>query len=161
MLIIPAWHSDRYVVVKMVSIFPDNAVRGLASVQGIVTLIDAVSGRPLATLVGQEITLRWTAAASVLAAQYLARADVSRLLVIGAGALGGHLARAHAAVRPIREIDVWNRTPARAEELAAVLREEGFAAQAGANADNAMRTADVITCATMSPEPFVRGSLLK
>ena len=80
---------------------------------------------------------------------------------MGAGALGGHFVRAHAAVRPIREIDVWNRTPARAEELAAALRDEGFAAQAVANADNAMRTADVITCATMSPKPLVRGSLLK
>ena len=80
---------------------------------------------------------------------------------MGAGALGGHFVRAHAAVRPIREIDVWNRTPARAEEIAAALRDEGFAAQAVANADNAMRTADVITCATMSPKPHVRGSLLK
>ena len=89
MLIIPAWHSDRYVVVKMVSIFPDNAVRGLASVQGIVTLIDAVSGQPLAMLDGQEITLRRTAAVPVLAAQCLARADAARLLLMGTGALGG------------------------------------------------------------------------
>jgi alanine dehydrogenase len=161
MLVMPAWRSDRYIVVKMVSIFPDNAARDLASVLGIVVLIDAASGQPLATLDGPEITLRRTAAASALAAQYLARADATRLLVMGAGALGGHLTRAHAAVRPIREIDVWNRTHARAEQLAAALREEGFAAQAVANADNAMRVADVITCATMSPEPLVRGALLK
>jgi ornithine cyclodeaminase len=161
MLVMPAWRSDRYVVVKMVSMFPDNTARGLASVLGIVVLIDAASGQPLATLDGPEITLRRTAAASALAAQYLARADATRLLVMGAGTLGGHLARAHAAVRPIREIEVWNRTSARAEQLAAALREEGFAAQAVANADNAMGTADVITCATMSPEPLVRGSLLK
>ncbi|MBT3401712.1 MAG: ornithine cyclodeaminase family protein, partial [Rhodospirillaceae bacterium] len=50
---------------------------------------------------------------------------------------------------------------ARAEQLAAALREEGFAAQAVTDADNAMRAADVITCATMSPTPLVRGSLLK
>ena len=141
MLVMPAWRSDRYVVVKMFRIFPDNAVRGLASVQEIVTLIDAVSGQPLAMLDGQEITLRRTAAVSALAAQCLARAD--------------------AAVRPIREVDVWNRTPARAEELAAALREEGVAAQAVVNADNTMRTADVITCATISPYPLIRGSLLK
>lgn len=161
MLVMPAWRSGRYVVVKMVSIFPDNAARNLASVLGIVVLIDAASGQPLATLDGPEITLRRTAAASALAAQYLARTDSKRLLVMGAGALGGHLARAHAAVRPIREIDVWNRTPARAEQLAAALREEGFAAQAVTTAENAMRTADVITCATMSPTPLVRGALLK
>ena len=161
MLVMPAWRTDRYVVVKMVSIFPDNAARDLASVLGIVVLVDAASGQPLATLDGPEITLRRTAAASALAAQYLARTDATRLLVMGAGALGGHLARAHAAVRPIREINIWNRTPARAEQLAAALREEGFAAQAVTNADNAMRAADVITCATMSPTPLVRGALLK
>ena len=110
---------------------------------------------------GQEITLRRTAAVSVLAAQCLARDDAARLLVMGTGALGGHLSRAHAAVRPIREIDVWNRTPARAEELAAALRERGFAAQAVVNADNTVRTADVITCATIPPYPLIRGSLLK
>jgi ornithine cyclodeaminase len=161
MLVMPAWRSGRYVVVKMVSVFPDNATRDLASVLGIVVLIDAGSGQPLATLDGPEITLRRTAAASALAAKYLARADASRLLVMGAGALGGHLARAHAAVRPIREIDVWNRTPERAEQLAASLRNEGFAAQAVTAADEAMRAADVITCATMSPEPLVQGAHLK
>jgi len=72
MLVMPAWRAGRYVVVKMVSVFPDNAKRGLASVLGVVVLIDATTGAPLATLDGPEITLRRTAAASALAAKYLA-----------------------------------------------------------------------------------------
>jgi ornithine cyclodeaminase len=161
MLVMPAWRAGRYVVVKMVSVFPDNAKRGLASVLGVVVLIDATTGAPLATLDGPEITLRRTAAASALAAKYLARPDAARLLVMGAGALGSHLARAHAAVRPITEIDIWNRTPARAEDLATNLREEGFAARAVDDPYDAMTTADVISCATMSPDPLVRGAQLK
>ncbi|MDA0367994.1 MAG: ornithine cyclodeaminase family protein [Proteobacteria bacterium] len=161
MLVMPAWKAGRYVVVKMVSIFPDNAKRGLDSVQGIVVLIDATTGQPLATLDGPEITGRRTAAASALAAQYLAREDAQRLLVMGAGTLGAHLARAHAAVRPIRKIDVWNRTPERAARLAAALRDEGFDASAVTHPEESMRNADIVTCATMSPEPLVHGALLK
>ncbi len=161
MLVMPAWKAGRYVAVKMVSIFPDNAKRGLDSVQGIVVLIDATTGQPLATLDGPEITGRRTAAASALAAQYLAREDAQRLLVMGAGTLGAHLARAHAAVRPIRKIDVWNRTPERAARLAAELRDEGFDASAVTHPEESMRNADIVTCATMSPEPLVHGALLK
>ena len=62
---------------------------------------------------------RWrTACASALAASSLARQDASRLLVIGAGALFPYLAKAHSAVRPIREIRIWNRTLANAEAAA-------------------------------------------
>ncbi|MEQ8246601.1 MAG: ornithine cyclodeaminase family protein [Alphaproteobacteria bacterium] len=161
MLVMPAWKAGRYIVVKMVSVFPDNANRGLASVQGIVVLIDATTGQPRATLDGPEITGRRTAAASALAARYLARPDAHHLLVMGAGTLGGHLARAHSAVRPIRQISVWNRTPARAEKLADDLRRDGFEAAAVAQPDAAMRTADIVSCATMSPIPLVHGALLK
>jgi len=161
MLVMPAWKSDRYVVVKMVSVFPGNTKRGLDSVQGIVVLMDANTGQPLATLDGPEITGRRTAAASALAAQYLARQDAQRLLVMGAGTLGAHLARAHAAVRPIRKIDIWNRTAERAAKLATELRSEGFDASAVTHPEESMRTADIVTCATMSPEPIVHGALLK
>ena len=161
MLVMPAWKSGRYIVVKMVSVFPDNAARGLASVLGIVVLIDAATGQPLATLDGPEITGRRTAAASALAARYLAHPDAQHLLVMGAGSLGGHLARAHSVVRPINKISVWNRTPTRAEELASELRREGFDAAPVLQPDAAMRTADIVTCATMSSVPLVNGALLK
>jgi len=161
MLVMPAWRAGHYVVVKMISVFPDNMTRGLASVLGTVVLIDANTGAPLATLDGPELTLRRTASASALAARFLARADAKHLLLMGAGALGGHLARAHAAVRPIQKIEIWNRTPARAEVLAADLCDEGFDARAVGDPDEAMGTADVISCATMSAAPLVRGALLK
>lgn len=161
MLVMPAWRAGRYVVVKMISVFPDNMTRGLASVLGTVVLIDATTGQPLATLDGPEITARRTAAASALAARYLAHPKASHLLLMGAGTLGGHLARAHAAVRPIHRIDVWNRTPARGEDLAEALRSEGFDAHTVHDPEDAMRTADVISCATMSPDPLVRGAALK
>lgn len=161
MLVMPSWRAGRYTVVKMVSVFPDNAAKGLDSVLGLVVLFDARTGAPLATLDGKALTRRRTAAASALAARYLAREDATQLLIVGAGTLGSELARAHAAVRPIDTIMVWNRTPARAAALVEALNDEGFAAAAVSAPDEAMAAADIVSCATMSPQPLVQGALLK
>jgi ornithine cyclodeaminase len=110
---------------------------------------------------GRALTLWRTAAASALAAAFLARKDASHLLLVGAGALAPYLARAHANVRQIQKISIWNRTPARAEELAAFLRSEKFEAHAVRNLENAACEANIISCATLSNELLVRGAWLK
>ncbi|TIQ24741.1 MAG: ornithine cyclodeaminase family protein, partial [Mesorhizobium sp.] len=88
-----------------------NAI-GKPAVMGLYLLLDGVTGEPQALIEGQRLTQWRTACASALAASYLARQDASRLLVIGAGALSSFLAKAHSAVRPIKSIHIWNRTPA-------------------------------------------------
>jgi len=110
---------------------------------------------------GPRLTQWRTACASALAASYLAREDASRLLVIGAGALSPFLAKAHAAVRPIKTIRIWNRTPANAEKVAADLRAEGFAASAATDLDAELGEADIISSATISTTPLIKGALLK
>ena len=72
-------------------------------------LLDAKSGTPLALFDGPALTARRTAAASALAASYLARPDCERLLMVGAGALASHLIHAHVSVRPIVNVLVWSR----------------------------------------------------
>ena len=108
----------RGVGVKLVTVFPGNRARGLASVSALYVLLDGATGHPVALLDGEALTLRRTAAASALASTYLSRADASTLLVIGAGALAPYLAAAHCAVRPITRVLVWNRHAERAEHLA-------------------------------------------
>ena len=78
----------------------------------------AQTGRTLALIDGPALTLRRTAAASALAASYLARADCERLLMVGTGALASHLIEAHASVRPIHNVLVWGRNPEKAAKLA-------------------------------------------
>ena len=160
-LLMPAWLGGEATGVKLVTVTPGNEAEfGLPSVQGVYVLFDGQSGRPLALLDGTALTLRRTACASALAADYLARPDAARLVMVGAGALGPHMVRAHAAVRPIREVGVWNRTRAKAEALAADLAAEGFAAAAVDDLEAAVRAADVVSCATMSAEPVLRGDWL-
>jgi ornithine cyclodeaminase len=117
-LILPAWQYGRHQGVKLVSVFPGNEARGIASVQGLYLLFDGTNGLPLLCVDGAALTLRKTAANSGLAASFLARRDSSTLLMVGAGAMAPHLIAAHAAVRPIRRVLIWNRTAARAEALA-------------------------------------------
>ena len=84
------------------------------SIYGSYMLMSGETGEPLAVMDGTTLTAWRTACASALAASYLAREDAAHLVMIGAGALAPHLVRAHASVRPIRRVTLWNRTRKRA-----------------------------------------------
>ncbi|MBN9075745.1 MAG: ornithine cyclodeaminase [Rhizobiales bacterium 65-79] len=169
LLLMPAWtdfaaagsSEGGYVGVKVVTVSPDNNALGKPAVMGLYLLLDGRTCEPRALIDGQRLTLWRTAAASALAATYLARKDASRLLVVGAGALAPFLARAHSAVRQIREIRIWNRTAANAERIAEALRQEGIAAVASENLDESVGWADIVSCATISSTALVKGALLK
>ena len=124
-------------------------------------LLDGKTGEPMALIDGQRLTTWRTACASALAASYLAREDASKLLVIGAGALSPFLARAHSAVRPIDEIRIWNRTRSRAENVVESLKADGLNASVADNIDEAVGWADIVSSATISDAPLVKGKFLK
>ena len=161
LLLMPAWIEGRYVGVKIVSVFPGNADRKLDSVQGSYVLLSGQTGQPLASIDGRMLTLRRTACASALAASYLARNDAERLLMIGTGALAPHLILAHAAMRPIREVLVWGRDPAKATALAQRLDGRMLKVRATTDLEGAVGGADVISCATLSKSPLIQGAWLK
>jgi ornithine cyclodeaminase len=169
LLLMPAWTdfkaagagADGHIGVKIVTVSPDNNDIAKPAVVGLYLLLDGVTGEPQALMDGPRLTQWRTACASALAASYLAREDATKLLVIGAGAQCKFLARAHAAVRPIKQIRVWNRTLANAETLAASLRGEGFEATAVSDLDAELGWADIITAGTISTTPLVKGARLK
>jgi alanine dehydrogenase len=161
LLLMPAWQVGRHIGVKLVTIFPDNGKASLPSVMGVYLLIDGRSGRPEALIDGPMLTLRRTAAASALASRFLARADASRLLMVGTGALAPHLIEAHASVRPIREIKIWGRDPAKAAALARRMAKPGRTVEPAGDLASAVAAADVISCATLSRTPLVKGAWLE
>jgi ornithine cyclodeaminase len=124
-------------------------------------LCDGATGQHLAIIDGNEITGRRTAAASALAGRHLARADATRLLIVGGGHVAGLMAEAWRAVRPIASVVVWNIRPAGAERLAAALRAQGISATATEDLERAVRAADIVSCATLSHTPLVRGAWLR
>jgi len=158
-LLMPAWGKGS-LGVKIVNVFPGNSARGLPAVQGVYVLQDGRTGAPLAVLDGTRLTLWRTSAASALAAKHLARENSQRLTLLGAGALAPFLVRAHASVRPIREVTIWNHNPERARALAATLLNEGFTARAESDLESAVRWADVVSAATLSTTALIRGAWL-
>ena len=161
-LLMPAWTTNgAYLGVKIVNVFPDNAALGLPAVQGTYVLQSGKTGQTLALLDGTRLTQWRTAAASALAARHLARKDARNLLIVGAGALAPFLARAHASQRPIEFIEVWNHRPDGAERLAASLAAAGFRTRATKHLQDAVREADIISCATLSHAPLIAGAWLQ
>lgn len=161
LLLMPSWQGRAAMGVKLVTVFPGNGALGLNSVFSTYLLCDGATGQHLAVIDGNEITGRRTAAASALAGDYLARRDASTLLIVGAGHVAGMMAQAWAAVRDIRRVMVWNVRAGRAETLAAGLRAEGFDAVSVEDLEGAVRMADIVSCATLSNEPIVKGAWLR
>jgi len=161
LLLMPAWRVDSYIGVKVATVFPGNPERGLPSVLANYLLNDGRTGQPLALISGQPLTNRRTAAASALAADYLAVKDATRLLMVGTGAMAPELVEAHASVRPISEVRVWGRTPEKAARLAGQLQGRGYRAEAESDLAAGVAWAQVISCATMSTEPLIRGDWLR
>ena len=161
LLTMPAWRKGGHIVIKLLSVFPDNSEKGLPAINGQVLLINGENGLALAAIEGASLTVRRTSCASALAASYLAREDASHLLMVGAGALSPHLVHAHAAVRPVRQVSVWNRNEANAAKVVEGLKDSGLDARLVTDLDAAVPEADIISCATMSVTPLVKGELLK
>lgn len=162
-LIMPAWHKGAggFLGVKIVNVFPGNAARSLPSVMGTYVLMNGDTGAPLAVIDGTRLTLWRTAAASALAARFLAKPDAATHLMVGAGALAPFFIRAHRAVRPIARTILWNKTRENAETLAAELAAEGVTVEVAADLETAVREADIISTATLATAPLVRGGWLK
>jgi ornithine cyclodeaminase/alanine dehydrogenase-like protein (mu-crystallin family) len=148
--------------VKLVTVMPGNAGRGLPTIHALVTWIDAATGRPLAIVDGAAVTAMRTGAASGVATRILARADAETLTVIGAGAQAEWQIRAVLAVRPIRRVHVVardaERTAAFAERMAAAM---GVPVDATSDREDAVRGADVVCCATTSSEPVFDAAWLR
>ncbi|HEX6705134.1 MAG TPA: ornithine cyclodeaminase family protein [Albitalea sp.] len=161
LLVMPAWSAGLGVGTKLVTVHPHNPRLGLPSIHGLYVLMDAATGRPLAVLDGGELTARRTAAASALASRHLSRAGSRCLLMVGTGRLARYLPLAHAQTRTIDRVLVWGRSPAKAEETANALRTDGLKADVALSLQDAVAQADIVSCATLSNEPLVRGDWLR
>lgn len=161
LLLMPAWQPGQYIGVKLVSVFPDNHLRSLPAIHGSYLLSSGRTGELLAVLDGGELTARRTAAASALAARHLAREDASTLLMVGTGRLSVNLIEAHSRVRPIQQVLIWGRDQDKASQAAAEARTLGYTVEVASDLETAARQADIISCATLSRAPLIRGEWLK
>ena len=160
LLLMPAWQAGEHVGVKLVIVAPENAKKNLPAIQGTYTLFDANTGVPLAQMNAPLLTAKRTACASALASSYLSRKESHSLLMVGTGVLAPHLIQAHASIRPIKEVYVWGRNFAKAMVLTKQLKLKDIKLTPIENIADGM-SADIISCATLSPEPLIHGQYLK
>jgi len=143
-----------YIVAKLNSNFPQNRPRhALPTIQGLVVLYDGENGRPLAVLDSIDITIKRTAAASAVAAKYLARPNSSVLTLCGCGQQAAAQLRALCAVLPLRRILVFDLDPSAAQNFAVHLSDE---LQLEIEPGPALRKSDVCVTCTTANKFFVR-----
>lgn len=158
LLVSPAWVAGEGIGVKVVTVVPGNARRGLLSVAGAYLYLDGDTGQPLAMFDGAVLTSMRTAAMSALASRHLSRHESRRHLVVGAGALAPDFIRAHRQVRPIETTLIWARRQGEAAQLAEDMRESGLAVEAVDDLEAAVRRADIVSCVTSARAPVLQGA---
>ncbi len=152
--LMPAVYRD-VIGAKLVTVFPQNATRGLHSHDAMIHLFRAETGEPLAVLGGRAITAWRTAAVSSIATRELANPDARVLAILGSGVQARTHHRALSQVRSFDEVRVWSRTREHATRFAGEIGGEPMSAEA------AVRGADVVVTVTSSSEPVLRGAWLK
>lgn len=161
LILMPSW-TDNYIGIKQVVVAPDNHTKQLPAIHALYTLLDAVTGQPVAQMDAAGLTSRRTACTSALAASYLAREDSKTLLIVGGGKVAQHLLQAHSAVRHYSQVFIWTRNPSKGATLVSDLQKAGFDHVTYVdNLKEAVGQADVISCATLSHEPLILGEWIK
>jgi alanine dehydrogenase len=147
---------DHICGLKWVNVHPDNPARGLLTVMAKILLNDPETGLEFADLDGTHITDYRTGAAGGIAARFLARADATRLGVIGAGAQARTQVAAVLKVRAIRGIVVFDRHLEHAQQVAAELSKTyGVEARAARAMAEAVTDRDIVVTTTPSRTPLV------
>jgi len=154
-----AWIKGAGIGIKTATIFPDNLKRtpALPSIHAVFTLFDDETGVPTSLIDGILVTKWKTAGDSITGARLLARPDSKVLTIVGAGAVADSLIDAFREAFPsLERIILWNRTFAKSEELA---KQKGV--ETIASLQEALAVADIVSSATMSIEPVLKGEWIK
>ncbi len=152
-----AWIDGMGIAVKSVTVFPGNPDIAKPLIHGAVTLFSDTDGMVAAVLDGQLVTKWKTAGDSLYAATRLARPGSRNILIVGAGTVGRSLWQAYYAGFPDARFTVWNRTVANARKMA----QDCPGIAVADDLEAAVRAADIVTSATMSTEPLIRGDWLQ
>jgi ornithine cyclodeaminase len=141
---------------KLITQVPGNAARGLPTMIATLLLLDPATGVPLAVMDATWLTELRTAAVSAVATRALRDKRPRRLAILGSGALARSHALALAAVVPLSHIRIWSPTRANAERCAA-----DIGGSASADAESAVRDADIVVTVTNASTPVLMGHWLK
>lgn len=155
------WRGPDLVGLKIGSYWPDNRAKGLASHGSTTLLLDDATGFPVALIAATYLTALRTAAADAVAVRALARADASRLAIIGAGHQAWYELVAVSHVRTLSHVAIWSRDFERAEAMAARARAELSLDATAMDACSAVSGADIVLTVTSAAAPLIDDEWIK
>ncbi|PIE08327.1 MAG: ornithine cyclodeaminase [Rhodobacterales bacterium] len=151
-----AWVDGMGLAVKTATVFPENPADRVPAVNGAVNLYTDAHG-VLEAIVDFHLVTKWkTAATSLVAARLLAPEDPESILIVGAGRMAKAMRAAYGWLYPGARFLVWNRSPAGAEDIAAHFPDTLVVT----DLESAVRSADIVSTATMSRQPLIEGDWL-
>ena len=150
--------TPRYAGVKLVTVAPGNAERGLPRIQGVYLLLDGQTLAPLAIVDGAALTSLRTPAVSAVAVRHLAVAAAHRLVIFGTGPQAwGHL-EAIRQIRPITHVGVVGRRGDQVMSFVNRCRAAGLTADPAS--PDAVAEADIVCCCTTARQPLFDSARL-
>lgn len=152
-----AWIDGVGALTKTAMVFPNNPTQGLPMIHGGACLYSDTTGA-LDAVIDFDLVTKWkTAGDSVFAATMLARPESRKILILGAGVVSHNLRRAYGQIFPDARFKVWNRSSDKAEALAASFPDT----EAVTDLADAVGWADIVSSATMSTDPILKGEWLR
>jgi len=150
-------HSQGFFAAKVNANFPGNPKEyGLPTIQGVIALFDLECGKLLALMDSTEITALRTAAATGVAAQYLAREDAAIATICGCGVQGRLQLEAVHQVRPLSSVHCYDQEPSRADRFARDMGERlGIPVRAAAQLATSTLASDIIVTCTPARRHFL------
>ena len=165
-LVMPAYLEDSASLgVKVVSVFPHNPERGLATTHALVIVVDSDTGQPIAAMDGTYLTALRTGAASGAATDLLARQNAHHVAILGAGGQGRTQLLGVCQVRQVTRVWVYDSLADRAQQYVEEMQTVGGKVPADIRvadtAAQAVAEADIICTATTSKTPVLSDTDLR
>jgi len=155
--------GEPYFAAKTNANFPHNGARhGLPTIQGVVVLCEAVTGQPLAVMGSMAITALRTAAATAVAAKYLARKNCRTALICGCGGQAPAQLRALLRVRGLERIYACDQDAEKARAFAAALgAETGLPITTVSDLPRAVAESDIVVTCTTARHYFITREMVR
>jgi ornithine cyclodeaminase len=153
-------HDDGVWTVKVSTDF-DPGDGGPTRHGGLMLVVSATDGTPVGLLRDNGfLTELRTGAAGAIAADLLARRDVTTAAIVGAGSQARYQLEALRQVRPIELVQVASRSPERARAFVDEIAQLGLSARLCDSVQEAVRGAGIVITTTQSTVPFVEAAWL-
>ena len=152
-----------YFAAKTNANFPQNGVRhGLPTIQGVVVLCEAVKGQPLAVMDAISITALRTAAATAVAAKYLARKGSHAAVICGCGVQAPAQLRALLRVRSPGRVYAYDQNPEKARSFASAMEAETMLPVAPVtDLPRAVAESDIVVTCTTARRYFITREMVR